>query len=177
MAEQKIQPKQIQEDENFKYFVRIANTDLDGKKQIASALRKIKGVGFMFSNMACNLAGVDRVAKTGTLTDQQVKKLDEVINNPLNYGAPVWMLNRRKGYEDGKDTHKITGDLSFAQDNDIKRMKKIKSYKGIRHGMGLPVRGQRTKSNFRKNKGRANLGVIRKKEAPKAGAGKNKDKK
>ena len=51
--------------------------------------------------------------------------------------------------------------LSFTQDNDIKMMKKIKSYKGVRHILGQPVRGQRTKSNFRKNKGKV-LGVKRK---------------
>ena len=45
------QPKE----KNFKYFVRIANTDVDGNKHISSALTKIKGVSFMFSNMLCNL--------------------------------------------------------------------------------------------------------------------------
>jgi len=64
------------------------------------------------------------------------------------------MLNRRKDYEDGTDKHIILGDLKFTKDNDIKRMKKIKSNKGYRHAWGLPVRGQRTKSNFRKNKGK-----------------------
>ena len=57
--------------------------------------------------------------------------------------------------------------MAFTQDNDIKMMKKMRSYKGIRHSLGLPVRGQRTKSNFRKNKGKV-LGV-RKKEGAKAG--------
>ena len=57
---------------------------------------------------------------------------------------------------------------SFAEETDIKRMKKTRSYRGVRHGMGLPVRGQRTKSNFRKNKGKASLGVA-KKAAAKAG--------
>ena len=116
----------------------------------------------MFSNMVCNLAGVDKMAKTGYLNDEQIKKIDGVLNNPLKYNAPNWMLNRRKNYEDGKDYHLVTGNLSFAEENDIKRMKKIRSYKGVRHGIGLPVRGQRTKSNFRKNKGKASLGVVKK---------------
>ena len=147
------------EKDEFNYFVRIANTDLDGKKQIANALMKIKGISFMFSSMVCKLAGVDRVAKTGYLKDPQVKKLDDVLNNLSNYNVPTWMLNRRKNYEDGKDYHAITGNLSFAEENDIKRMKVIKSYRGVRHGVGLPVRGQRTKSNFRRNKGKVSLGV------------------
>ena len=54
--------------------------------------------------------------------------------------------------------------MSFTQDNDIKMLKKIKSYKGIRHSLGLPVRGQRTRSNFRKNKGKV-MGVKRKEGA------------
>ena len=66
-------------------------------------------------------------------------------------------------------TNFLQDDLSFAEENDIKMMKKIRSYRGVRHGMGLPVRGQRTKSNFRKNKGKVSLGVIKKKEAPKSG--------
>lgn len=161
MAEQ----KQAKADENFKYFIRVANTDLNGSKQIMYALRKIKGVGYMFSNIVCTLAGVDKSTKSGTLTDEQIKKLDDVINNPSRFNIPSWMFNRRKDYDDGKDYHLITGNLSFAQDNDIKKMKKTRSYKGIRHGMGLPVRGQRTKSNFRKNKGKVSLGVKKRADA------------
>ena len=83
-------------------------------------------------------------------------------NDPLKYNAPSWILNRRKNYEDGKDYHIITGNLSFAEENDVKKLKKIRSYRGVRHGMGLPVRGQRTKSNFRRNKGKGSLGVKKK---------------
>ena len=165
MAEQKTQEKK---EDNFRYFVRIVNTDLDGNKNIGNALKKIKGVSFMFSNMVCNLAGIDKMAKTGYLSDEQVKKLDEVLNNPSKFNVPSWMLNRRKNYEDGKDYHVTAGDLSFAEENDVKRMKKIRSYRGVRHGIGLPVRGQRTKSNFRRNKGKASLGV-KKKENVKSG--------
>ena len=161
MAEQKTQDKK---DDNFKYFVRIANTDLDGNKSIGSALRKIKGVGFMFSNMICNISGVNKMSKTGYLEDEEVKKLDDILNDPLKYNAPSWILNRRKNYEDGKDGHILTGNLSFAEENDVKRMKKIRSYRGVRHGIGLPVRGQRTKSNFRRNKGKVSLGVAKKTE-------------
>lgn len=167
MVEQKTQDSKEHKDD-FKYFIRIANTDLDGNKSIGNALRKIKGVGFMFSNMLCSLAGVDKTIKAGYMKDEQVKKLDDVLNNLSNYNAPSWMLNRRRNYEDGKDYHLITGNLAFAEENDIKRMKKIRSYRGVRHGIGLPVRGQRTKSNFRKNKGKVSLGVA-KKEETKAG--------
>ncbi|HJN56538.1 MAG TPA: 30S ribosomal protein S13 [Candidatus Woesearchaeota archaeon] len=161
-------PENKGEKENFNYFVRVSNTDLDGKKQIYTALTKIKGVSFMFSNMVCNLAGIDKTSKVGYLSDEQVKKLDEVLTNLSKHDIPSWMLNRRKNYEDGKDHHAITGDLSYAIENDIKRMKGIRSYSGVRHGLKLPVRGQRTKSNFRKNKGNGSLGV-KKKEGAKSG--------
>jgi small subunit ribosomal protein S13 len=158
-------------DKNFKYFIRVANTDLDGNKSIGSALRKIKGVNFMFANMVCQFAGVDKNTKAGLLDNSQVKKIDEVVSNPLKFKAPSWMLNRRKDYETGADKHLLSGELSFFIDNDIKRMKKMRSYRGVRHGQGLPVRGQRTKSNFRRNKGKTSIGV-KKKSAMAAKSGK-----
>jgi len=147
----------------FKHIIRIANTDLAGEKSIGNALRKIKGVGVMYANMACKIAGIDSTKKAGDLLDIEAKKLDEIIREPLKFGAPKWMINRRKDYETGEDKHLIISDLQFTKENDIKRMKKIKSYKGMRHAWGLPVRGQRTKSNFRRNKGKGSLGVSRKK--------------
>src|SRR3989344_3193778 len=111
MADQK-QP-QAKADESFRYFVRVANTHLNGSQQIVNALRKIKGLNFMFSNMVCNLIGIDKLSKAGTLTEEQVKKIDEVISNPIKYNVPSWMLNSRKNYEDGKDCHIIGGNLSF----------------------------------------------------------------
>jgi len=146
----------------FKHIIRIANTDLDGKKSILFALRKIKGVNVMYANMALAIAGIDKKKKAGELLDSEAQKLDEIIRNPLKHGAPTWLLNRRRDYETGEDKHLLLADLDFAKENDIKRMKKVKSYKGLRHQWGLPVRGQRTKSNFRKNKGKG-LGVKRKK--------------
>ena len=157
-----------QEDKDFKYFVRVANTDLDGNKIIARALTKIKGVGFRFANIVCDLANVDGYKKAGNLMDEEVVKIDKVIEDPLKFNVPVWMLNRRKDFEDGKDKHLVTANLIFSRENDIKIMKKIQSYKGVRHAVGLTVRGQKTKSNFRKNKGKVSLGV-RKKDTAKAG--------
>ena len=151
------------EDKNYRHIVRVANTDLDGKKQLHHALLKIKGVGFIFSNAVCAVAGLDKHMKTGNLTEAQASKLTEVITNPLSNKIPKWLLNRRKDSETGDDIHIITGDLDFIQSNDVKYMKKTKSYKGLRHQWKLPVRGQRTKSNFRKNKGKVSLGVQRKK--------------
>ena|SRR3989338_8570526 len=155
------------EQKELKYFVRIANTDLDGKKSVMEALRKIKGVDVMFSNAICSLANVNKVQKIGYLGDADVKKLDEIVQNPLKYSLPSWLFNRRKDKEDGTNKHLITSNLVFTHDNDIKMLKKMRCYRGIRHVLGQPVRGQRTKSNFRKNKGKV-MGV---KKNPQAKAG------
>lgn len=158
MAEQKITEQKA----GYRHIVRVANCDLDGSKSIGNALRKVKGVNFMFANMACSLSGINKFKKTGEMTETETKHLEEVIINPKRFGAPEWMLNRRKDFEDGENRHLLMSTLDFEHENDLKRMKKIRSYKGLRHAWGLPVRGQRTKGNFRKSKGKV-MGVQRKK--------------
>jgi small subunit ribosomal protein S13 len=153
---------------DFKHIVRIANTDLDGNKAIQQALRKIKGISFMFSSAVCNISGIDGTKKAGVLSEDEIKKLGDIIESPLKFNIPEWLFNRRKDVIDGTTKHLLTGDLKFQQENDIKILKKIKCYRGSRHSAGLPVRGQRTKSNFRKNKGKLSLGV-KKKAGAKAG--------
>jgi small subunit ribosomal protein S13 len=143
-----------------KIMIRIANTDLEGKKQIYIALRKIKGVGFMFSNAICNSLGMDKRKLAGTLDENEVKAIEALIESPKKF--PNWLLNRRKDYDTGEDKNLSGADLDLKKDFDIKRLKKIKSYRGGRHDANLPVRGQRTKSNFRKNKGKVSLGVAKK---------------
>ena len=144
--------------QELKYFVRIANTDLDGNKPIYQALTKIKGISFMFSHAVINITGIERMMKTGYLSDEQAAKIDEIIKEPSKFAIPSWLYNRKKDPEDGTDKHLTGTILTFTQDNDIKMMRKIKSYKGVRRSLGLRVRGQRTKSNFRINKGKV-LGV------------------
>ncbi|MFC1768181.1 30S ribosomal protein S13 [Nanoarchaeota archaeon] len=154
MAEQK------QEDKDFKYLVRIANTDLDGNKPIVVALQKIKGIGYMMANAACSISEIKLNQQTGKLSDREIEKLNTFVSDPLKSNIPKWLINRRNDVETGEDKHLILSDLQFTNENDIKNMKKIKCYKGVRHIHGLPARGQKTKSNFRKNKGKA-MGVKR----------------
>jgi len=153
----------IQPKEDFKYLVRIANTDLDGNKQIMYALTKIKGIGYSFASATCVAANVNKTKKAGYLNEEEVRRLDDAIKNASKL-LPAWMLNRRKDFDDGTDKHFLTGELDFFRETDIRRMKKIKCYKGVRHILGMPVRGQRTRSNFRKNKGKG-PGVLRSKIA------------
>jgi small subunit ribosomal protein S13 len=157
----------MEKEGSFKYLVRVAQTDLDGNKKVAFALRKVKGINHMFANLVLSLSGINPEKKAGNLNDTEIKRLEEVIYNPAKFGAPEWMMNRRKDMETGETKHILTTDLRFTKENDIKTQRRIKSYVGMRHSFNLPVRGQRTKSNFRRTKGKSGksaLGVVRKKK-------------
>ena len=158
MMEKENKPKDI------KYFIRVAKTDLEGSKSIYHALRKIKGVSFMFANAICSAANIPKDKKAGTLSEQEVKKIDDILKDPTNSNLKSWLFNRKRDYDSGEDRHILTSDLDFTKEFDLRRLKKIKSNRGMRHAWGLPLRGQRTKSNFRKNKKKARLGVKRKKK-------------
>jgi len=118
----------------------------------------ITGVGFSMANAVCNVLGLDRQKKIGACSEEEIRRIEDIIRNPGKHGIPSWLLNRRKASETGEDLHLLTSDLKLAVEFDIKKMKKIKCYKGIRHATGQPVRGQRTRAHFRKGKG---LGVSR----------------
>ncbi|MEW6062782.1 MAG: 30S ribosomal protein S13 [Nanoarchaeota archaeon] len=147
-------------EEKIKHIVRLINTDLGGNKQLYNALTKVKGVSYSFANAVCNVVNIDKAKKIGILTKEELAKIEDAIKNPSKYSIPAWLFNRRKDLDTGKDIHLLTSDLSLRTEFDIKNLKKIKSYRGIRHAMGLPVRGQKTRAHFRKG---AALGVQRKK--------------
>ncbi len=164
MVEEQKQTKTEEPKSSFKHIVRIGNVDIPGDKPIKISLKKIKGVGFNLAAAVCNLAGVNKNKKTGELTDKEIQDLNKIITSPKDNGVPTWMFNRRKDYETGEDQHFLIGTLDFVVDNTIKRLRKIKCYRGTRHSRGLPARGQRTKSNFRRSKGKV-VGVAKKKSA------------
>ena len=83
-----------------------------------------------------------------------------------NPEIPKYILNRRKDSETGEDKHLTGSDLELQNEFDVKRLKKIKSYKGYRHASGLPLRGQRTRSNFRKNRSKG-AGIKKKNKSSK----------
>ena len=90
--------------------------------------------------------------KLGEIGDSEIQKLEDVMTNPSKYGIPQWMCNRRSDPVTGEDRHLTVSSLEFAKKMDINEMKKKKTYKGIRHGEHLTVRGQRTRGSFRKGK-------------------------
>lgn len=140
------------DEKQFKHVVNVASTDLVGEKPLIDAIRKIKGVSFMYANAVMNVSDFDRYQQTGYLTKDDIQKLEDVLNNPLKYNIPRWLINRKNDYETGDDLHLIGAGSKFVTENDIKRLKKIKSNVGMRHATGLPVRGQNVKSNFRRSK-------------------------
>ncbi|NLU04995.1 MAG: 30S ribosomal protein S13 [Methanothermobacter sp.] len=147
-------------EEEFKHMVRIARKDIDGNKTMENALTSIKGVGKALSRAIIMSAGYDLNQRIGYLSDEEIERLEEAIKNPAKYNIPSWMINRRNDYETGEDKHLIESDLEMCLREDLNRMRKTRSYKGRRHELGLPVRGQRAKSTFRKG---SSVGVRRKK--------------
>jgi small subunit ribosomal protein S13 len=143
-------------------IVRVAGVDLKGEKKIYVSLQRIKGVGPSIANAVCRIGNINRNRKVGTLTDEEVKKIESILNKIKN-DVPRWMLNRRSDPETGEDHHLTGSDLKFTHEQDIKKMIERRSYKGVRHALGLPVRGQRTRSSFRKGR---SVGVVRKKQQP-----------
>ncbi|RME32004.1 30S ribosomal protein S13 [Candidatus Woesearchaeota archaeon] len=141
----------------FKHIVRIANTDLKGEKPLQMALQRIKGVGFNLAVALAHAAGIPRTKRAGELSEAEEKRLSEVVLNPEKHGLPVWLLNRRKDPESGEDKHLLMGDIAYTLEQDKKREMKMRSYKGIRYQANLPVRGQRTRSNYRPNKGKVTI--------------------
>ena len=123
--------------------------DIEGGLNLYAGIAKIKGVSWALSNALCKKLNLDKKRKIGSLTEEEIKKIESFIKNPK---VPDYLMNRRKDFDNGEDKHLSSSDLELKKEFDIKRLKKIKSYRGLRHMSGLPLRGQRTKANFRKNK-------------------------
>lgn len=147
--------------QEIRAIVRIGDTDLDGNKQVVYALAKIRGIGISSAYAICWKLGIDPHAVLGLLPEDQINKLDWAVRN-LNEIAPSWFLNRRKDPETGRDLHLIGSELVLAAKRDVDLMKKLKSWKGVRHSLGLKVRGQRSVTTGRLG---ATAGVTKKKAA------------
>lgn len=136
--------------EDFNLIVRIVSTDLDGKKQASVGLCKIKGIGHVFSNAILHAAKINTNKLIGNFSNDDIKKIEQVIKTPAEYGLPSFLYNRAVDVESGEVKHVVGPELRLQKDFDIRRMRRIRSYKGFRHSWRLKVRGQRTKSTGRK---------------------------
>jgi len=114
------------------------------------------------------VAGINPKLRVGVLSEKDVSRIEEIVLNPVENGIPDWMVNRKKDLRTGENLHLIGNTLEITVKRDIDRMKRIKSYKGVRHHLGLKVRGQRTKSTGRHG---LVIGVIRKKLKKKVAKG------
>ena len=117
--------------EVYTHMARIAGVDLPREKRVEIGLTYIYGIGRVSSNRILEAAGVDPNTRVRDLTDEEVKKISAVID----------------------ETQTVEGDLRREIALNIKRLPEIGCYRGIRHRKGLPVRGQKTKTNARTRKG------------------------
>jgi small subunit ribosomal protein S13 len=145
----------------------MARTDVDGTLPVGEAVKSLKGVGSAYANAVAEELGYsDKII--GDLSDEEINDIEETIRNPGQTDIPEWLLNRRKDRETGENDHIIESDLELKEEFDIRRLREIGSYKGWRHSIGLPVRGQKTKSSFRSG---SKVGVSRARIQEEAEAG------
>lgn len=150
-------PKPKEGGPEIKHIVRIADTDLDGKRSVQYALTGIKGISRRIANTITVNSGLDPTATIGYLNDADIEKLQSSVDNIMTI-VPPWMMNKQNEFMTGEDRHVIGTDVLLSLNEDLNIMKKIRSYKGVRHEKGLRVRGQRTRSTGRKGR---TVGVTR----------------
>jgi small subunit ribosomal protein S13 len=127
-------------------MARIAGVNIPDNKHVEYSLAYINGIGVALGRKICELANVKVGTKISDLSDQELERIREVIDK--NY--------------------KVEGDLRMEISQNIKRLKEIGAFRGIRHARNLPVRGQRTKTNARTKRGKkVTVGSGRKKSAEK----------
>jgi len=136
----------------FKHLVRIHGKDLDGGKKIVVALSDIKGVGDNFAASTVSKLGLDPRARVGFLSEAQIQQVEKALQDPASLGLPQWFYNRKRDPETGESKQLLGSDLDLALKGDIDRESNQRSWKGIRHALGLKVRGQRTRTTGRKGK-------------------------
>jgi small subunit ribosomal protein S13 len=142
----------------FNYIVRLHGSNLDGTKLLPYALCELKGVGIRVARTMIKSLGLDATQRLGSLNEANIKRLEEILDDPSSRGIPSWMLNRRKDLQTGGDVHLLASDLALREKEDVDVMRETRSWKGERHARGLKVRGQRTKTTARKGR---SVGVSR----------------
>jgi small subunit ribosomal protein S13 len=145
--------------QEFRHILRIAGSDVAGTLKAVYALTEIKGISISLSNAILRKADVNPDLRVGFLTESDITKIEEVIDDPAKYNLPVWLFNRRKDADTGKDMHLTSADLVLKTKTDIEQAKDMRSWRGYRHAYGLKVRGQHTKTTGRAGKA---LGVKKK---------------
>jgi ribosomal protein S13 len=105
---------------------RILNTNVDGRRRVLNALTAIKGIGRRFSDQVLKRADVDQRKRAGELTAEEIDKIVEIVQHPVQYGIPQWFLNRQNNIVDGKYLQLFSNNLDQALRDDLTRLRKIK---------------------------------------------------
>jgi small subunit ribosomal protein S13 len=124
-------------------MARIAGVNIPLNKRAEIGLTYVFGIGRSTSNQVLKETGVDPNTQVKDLTEDEIVKLREAVEG-----------------------HEVEGDLRRERSQNVKRLQEIGSYRGLRHRRGLPVRGQRTKTNARGRKGPRRMSVAGRKKAP-----------
>ena len=114
-------------------MARIAGVNIPSQKKLGVALTYIYGIGKKLSNDVCKEANVDSNSRVNDLSESEIKSISDVISA----------------------SHNVEGDLRREVSGNIKRLKDLGAYRGVRHRKNLPCRGQRTHTNARTKKGKA----------------------
>ena len=126
-------------------MARIAGVNIPLNKRVEVGLTYVYGIGRSTANEIVTKAGIDPDTQVKDLTEEEVMKLREAV-----------------------EAKEVEGDLRRERSQNIKRLQEIGSYRGLRHRRGLPVRGQRTKTNARARKGPRRMSIAGRKKAPTA---------
>ncbi len=145
--------------EDYRYIVRIAGHDIDGQENLLQGLTRVRGVGLRLSKAILTQLSLDPKGRLGYLKDSQISKIEKILKDPVSAGMPDWYVNRPRDRTSGRMLHLTGSDLEFAHRSDIDRLKRIRSWRGVRHSLGLKVRGQHTRTTGR---GGVAIGVSRK---------------
>src|SRR2546428_9948920 len=98
--------------ENFRYIVRLANTDLEGARSVVYALTKVKGLGVRIAETVADLSGVSRKERIGNLTDAETEKIEDVLSKIAEL-VPHWMENRPNDWYTGTALHAYNSDIQL----------------------------------------------------------------
>jgi small subunit ribosomal protein S13 len=124
-------------------MARIAGVNIPLNKRVEVGLTYVHGIGRSTASKIVGAAGVDPNTYVKDLTDDEVVKLREAV-----------------------ESHEVEGDLRRERSQNIKRLSEIGAYRGLRHRRGLPVRGQRTKTNARSRKGPRRMSIAGRRKPP-----------
>ncbi|MGY5851937.1 MAG: 30S ribosomal protein S13, partial [Candidatus Thorarchaeota archaeon] len=112
-------------EQEYRYIVRLADKDIDGQENLLQGVTRISGVGLRFSKAMLTMLGLDPSMRLGLVTDEDLKRIEAMLKDPLNSGLPQWYVNRPRDRMSGRMLHLTGADLQFAHKNDIDRLRRI----------------------------------------------------